>query len=68
MKFTISQRSEDRLLSTAFDSQIGKVIPLRTPDGVQQAKVTAASVDPDGYSYTLTLETDSVPWQEKETT
>jgi hypothetical protein len=40
----------------SFDSQVGKVIPLRLPSGQVEARVVAAEVSDDGRWVHMTLE------------
>jgi hypothetical protein len=42
----------------AFDSQIGKVIPVRLPNGERSGRLTGAVVAPDGRSAELKVQLD----------
>lgn len=58
MKLTIVHRAEEneRFASTAFDSQIGKDVPIRFDTESVPGRVVAAQVSPDGTEVTLTID------------
>lgn len=44
----------------AFDSQIGKTVPVRLPGLSRRGRVVGAQVSPDGRSCTLTVEVPDI--------
>lgn len=58
MKLTIVQHAEDGLLfaPTAFDSQIGKDVPVRFDSKALPGRVVAAQVSQDGTTVELTVD------------
>jgi hypothetical protein len=52
MTFRSIARPNERYASTAFDRQVGKTVPIK----IEQAKIVAATVDPDGRWVDLTVE------------
>jgi hypothetical protein len=60
MKITFTMYAPDgeRFAPTAFDGQIGKVLPVLADVGVSQGTLLAATVARDGASAELTVEGD----------
>lgn len=56
--FTMYPEEGDRFAPTAFDKQIGKVIPVLAEVGVSQATLLEAKVAADGCSAELTVDGD----------
>jgi hypothetical protein len=58
MRFTITHRAgeHERFALTAFDSQIGKDTPVKTPRGAVPGRIVAATVTDDGTAVELTIE------------
>jgi hypothetical protein len=63
MIFTITEQAEPHTVfaATAFDSQIGKTIPIKFGAGQADGKLVAAEVAEDGGSVTLTVEVETPP-------
>ena len=58
IRFAMYAPEGDRFAPTAFDDQIGKVIPVLAEAGVTQGTLLAATVAKDGASAELTVEGD----------
>ena len=61
MRFQVRQPAGDgtRFAPTAWDGQVGKVVPFRVGDREDQVKLVAASVVEDGAAVLLTFETSA---------
>lgn len=58
MRFTITYRAgrHEMFAPTAFDSQVGKETPVKTPQGTVPGRIVAATVAEDRLSVVLTVE------------